>query len=265
MSEPAYYIGTMGFTYEPWRNGAFYPAGMKQSQFLTYYSQRFNALEMDSTFYAVPPPETVERWTAVTDADFIICPKTPRSITHELRAGSAVEPMLAFLEVMRRLGGQLGPVLIQFPPDFTSGAMARLTEFLAALPTDLRYAVEFRHTSWDNPETAQMLASRRVAWVMADYIHMPQRIIQRTADFLYLRFLGRHGQFPSKDREQVDKTAVLQQWYEQINEHDGEITAVYAFFNDDYAGFAPATANKFKQIVGLASEEIRPIQQGRLF
>ncbi len=261
----SYHIGTMGFAYEQWRNGVFYPAGMGQRQFLGYYSQRFNTVEMDSTFYGVPQPTTLQRWTAVTNDGFIICPKTPRDITHDLRLGSAQEPMQAFLETMRLLGDKLGPILIQFPPDFTNDFLSRLDTFLATLPTDLRYAVEFRHRSWDTPETAKTLTKYNMAWVMADYIHMPQRISYRTADFLYLRFIGPHGQFSTKDHEIVDKTAVLQQWHHQIQAHHGEITAVYAFFNNDYAGYSPATCNKFKEIVGLPPEEIRPYQQGRLF
>jgi uncharacterized protein YecE (DUF72 family) len=261
----SYHIGTMGFAYDQWRNGVFYPAGMSQRQYLGYYSQRFNAVEMDSTFYGVPQPTTIQRWTAVTDSPFTICPKTPRDITHDLRLGNSQEPMRAFIDAMRLLGDKLGPIVIQFPPDFTNGALPRLSEFLAVLPTDLRYAVEFRHRSWDAPETADLLSKHNIAWVMADYIHMPQRITYRTTDFLYLRFIGPHGQFPSKDHEIVDKTAFLQEWHRQIEEHEGEITAVYAFFNNDYAGYSPATCNKFKQIVGLPPEEIRPYQQGRLF
>ena len=268
-----YHIGTMGFAYEQWRNGVFYPAGMSQRQFLGYYSQRFNAVEMDSTYYGVPQPTTLQRWTAVTESPFTICPKTPRDITTNLRLGNVIEPMFAFLNAIRLLGDKLGPILIQFPPDFTNDYHAPLAEFLAALPTDLRYAVEFRHRSWDTPETAQLLSKHNIAWVMADYIHMPQRITYRTADFLYLRFIGPHGQFATKDHEILDKTAVLQQWHQQIEEHTGEITAtstssvqsVYAFFNNDYSGYSPATANKFKQIVGLAPSEIRPYQQDRIF
>jgi uncharacterized protein YecE (DUF72 family) len=100
---------------------------------------------------------------------------------------------------------------------------------------------------------------------MADYIHLPPRIIARTADFLYLRFIGPHGQFPSKDREVVDKTAVLHHWRDDIQPHLEAVNAVYAYFNNDYAGYSPATANKFKQVMGLTTEEIRPYQQGRLF
>ena len=130
MSNPTYHIGTMGFAYEQWRNGVFYPAGMSQRQFLGYYSQRFNAVEMDSTYYGVPQPTTLKRWTAVTESPFIICPKTPRDITHNL--GNAQEAMLAFVDTMRLLGDKLGPILIQFSPDFTNDYHARLADFLAA-------------------------------------------------------------------------------------------------------------------------------------
>ena len=265
MTSLNYHIGTMGFAYEQWRNGVFYPAGMSQRQYLGYYSQRFNTVEMDSTFYGVPQPATLQRWTAVTSDGFIICPKTPRDITQNLRLGNVLEPMHAFLDTIRLLGDKLGPILIQFSPDFTNDYHPRLDTFLTALPVDLRYAVEFRHRSWDTPETAKLLAAHNIAWVMADYIHMPQRITYRTADFFYLRFIGSHGQYATKDHEIVDKTAVLQQWHQQIEEHRGEITQVYAFFNNDYSGYSPATANKFKEIVGLPSSEIRPYQQGRLF
>ncbi|MCA9875116.1 MAG: DUF72 domain-containing protein [Anaerolineales bacterium] len=260
-----WYVGTMGFAYEPWRNGVFYPAGMPQKQFLGYYSQRFNAVEMDSTFYGLPSAKTVQNWTAVTEPGFKISPKTPRAITHDLRLDDSAAQMATFLDTMRLLEDKLGAILIQFPPDFTVGAAQRVDHFLGQLPADLRYAVEFRHRSWDTPETAQMLAAHNTAWVMTDYLYMPARITYRTADFLYLRFLGRHGQYPDKDREVEDKTAVLQNWRAQVETHLEAIDTVYAFFNDDYAGYAPATANKFKKIVGMNVEEIRPYQQGRLF
>lgn len=260
-----WYTGTMGFAYEQWRNGVFYPAGMAQRQYLGYYSQRFNSVEMDSTFYGIPSPNSVKRWTAVTTPGFKISPKTPREITHDQRLGDGMAQMHHFLDAMRLLGDKLGAILIQFPPDFTFGAAERVNNFLTQLPADLRYAVEFRHLSWDTPETAQMLAAHNTAWVMADYIHMPPRITYRTTDFLYLRFIGPHGQFPGKHKEMVDKTAVLQQWHAQIQTHLDAIDTVYAYFNNDYAGYSPATCNKFKQIAGIETEEIRPYQQGRLF
>ena len=115
-----------------------------------------------------------------------------------------------------------------------------------------------------NPETAVLLKAHNLCWVAADYIHMPKRITP-TTDFLYLRFIGPHGQFASKDHEIIDKTDILQNWYQQIQPHLEKVTAVYAFFNNDYAGYSPETCNKFKRIVGADVGEIRPLQQGRLF
>lgn len=253
----------MGFGYKEWV-GAFYPAGMQPRSFLAHYSQLFNAVEIDTTFYGVPGAEQVQRWTAVTPPDFAFCVKTPRHITHELRLVNALEPMREFLEVVRLLEGKLHVVLIQFPPDFDYANFNIVRTFLKELPTGFRYAVEFRHRSWETPGTAVLLTDYDAAWVSADYIHMPRQV-KRTTDFIYLRFIGPHGQFVTKDKELVDKTAVLQTWYQHLQPHLDEVAAVYGFFNNDYSGFSPKTCNRFKEIVGVGGDEIRPLQQGRLF
>ncbi len=257
-------LGTMGFAYDQWRNGVFYPAGMQPRQYLGYYAQRFNAVEMDSTFYATPAVTAVRRWREVTPPSFKICPNVPRRITHELRLKDAEADLTFFLDTMRELGEKLGPIVVQFPPDYTFDHVGDLIHFFPLLPPDLRFAVEFRHRSWYKPETAMLLEQHRCCWIAADYIHLPKKL-HRTTDFLYLRFIGPHGRFPTKDREMVDKTPALQDWYAQIKPHLPEITAVCAFFNNDYAGFSPQTCNKFKRIAGIEPDEIRPLQQGRLF
>lgn len=258
-----WHLGTMGFSYKAWL-GPFYPAGMAQRNYLSYYAERFNAVEMDSTFYGTPTPETVRRWTAVTPPTFIICPKVPRAITHELGLQRAREMTRRFIDTMRLLGDQLGPILLQLPPGFTYAERGTLSDYLRALPADLRWAVEFRHRTWTRPETAVLLRDQNICLVAADYIHMPKRVVP-TTDFLYLRFLGRHGQFAAKDQEQVDKTAVLEGWWTQIQPLLEGMHAVYGFFNNDYAGFSPGTCNRFKRIAGIEPQEIRPLQQGRLF
>jgi uncharacterized protein YecE (DUF72 family) len=257
-----WHVGTMGFSYKNWL-GPFYPPGMPARNFLGHYSQHFNSLEVDTTFYGIPKIEQIERWTAVTPPHFTFCPKTPKAITHELGLTAGLGMMQQFLEVMAYFGDKLGVIVIQFGPDFTAVAHNTLDQFLSQLPHDRRFAVEFRHRSWERPETNELLARYNICRVAADYIHMPKNI-QRTADFLYLRFLGRHGQFPTKDKEQLDKTADLQQWLAQIQPHLPQVTDVYAFTNDDYAGFAPATSNRLKQMVGLEVEEVRPLVQARL-
>lgn len=259
----SYCIGTMGFAYKQWI-GPFYPAGMAARSYLAHYSQYFNTVEIDSTFYGMPSAASVERWAAVTPDDFTFCLKTPRAITHELRLVEAYQPMKEFLEVAGRLGNKLGVILLQFPPDFTHDYFSTLLAFLKSLPTGQRFAVEFRHRSWDTPGTATLLERYQVCWVSADYIYMPLAV-RRTADFLYLRFIGPRGRFPSKDRELVDRTADLEQWRQRLQPHLDGVDAVYGFFNDDYSGHSPATCNGFKSVLGLPKKEIRQLRQGRLF
>jgi uncharacterized protein YecE (DUF72 family) len=259
----SWYLGTMGFSYKEWQ-GPFYPAGMPARDYLAHYSQFFNAVEIDSSFYGTPRPDYVERWAAVTPPPFTFCPKTPRAITHDSHLPHAVEAMEAFVGTVALLGEKLGAILLQFPPDFTYAKFNPLMTFLKQLPPGRRYAVEFRHRSWDTPGTAALLEQHNICWVTADYIYMPKKI-QRTADFLYLRFLGRRGQFPSADREHVDKTPQLQKWWRQLQNHLDSVDTVYGFINDDYAGYAPATVNKFKKVIGLETKDGHPPQQGRLF
>ncbi len=91
------------------------------------------------------------------------------------------------------------------------------------------------------------------------------KTITRTTDFLYLRFIGPHGQYKTKDRELVDKTKELVEWNGRLQPHLDKTTAIYSFFNNDYSGYSPATCNRFKKIVGEDVGEIRPLTQGRLF
>ena len=258
-----WHIGTMGFAYRGWV-GPFYPAGLSQNKFLSHYSTLFDAVEIDSTFYGIPRPEQVKRWTAVTPNNFTFSLKTPRAITHERGLAKGLPQMFEFLEVAAMMAEKLGVILIQFGPKFTASAMKALDEFLNQLPSNIRYAVEFRHPSWENADTNALLSRHNVCRVAADYIHMPKKI-HRTTDFLYLRFIGPHGQFGTKDREMVDKTTILKTWYEALKPHLNHVSAVHVYINNDFSGFSPATCNRFKKIVGVPAKEIRPLQQGRLF
>ncbi|MFN2134722.1 MAG: DUF72 domain-containing protein [Candidatus Promineifilaceae bacterium] len=258
-----WYLGTMGFGYKEWV-GPFYPDGLQARHHLAYYAERFNGLEIDSTFYGVPKASTVERWRDVTPQGFRICPKMPQSITHEARLVGAEEETYQFLERMRLLQQKLGPILIQFPPDFTRDEVGSLIHFLPQLPQDLRFAVEFRHRSWLKPETGVLLQAHNLCWVSADTIYVPRQITP-TTDFLYLRFIGPHGRFATKDRLELDRSAELETWWQELQPLLATVRVAYAFFNDDYEGFSPETCNRFKRIIGLEPGEIRPMQQGRLF
>jgi uncharacterized protein YecE (DUF72 family) len=252
----------MGFSYKSWL-GPFYPAGMPSKNRLAHYSTIFDTVEIDSTFYGAPRPEVIANWYQTTPENFTFCLKTPKAITHESDLVECGDAMLAFVEPAVLLKEKLGCILLQVAPDLPAKTAANLNQLLSQLPKNVRFAVEFRNDSWAVDETAELLRQNGVCWAAAEYIYMPKTII-RTTDFLYLRFLGRHGQFPTKDKEMVDKTEELEKWYEKIKPHLPEVNTVYSFFNDDYAGFSPASANRFKRVIGLDAEEIRPPQQPRL-
>ncbi len=257
-----WHIGTMGFSYKSWL-GPFYPAGMPAKNRLSHYSTLFDTVEIDSSFYGAPRPEVIVRWYQTTPENFTFCLKTPKAITHEASLVEGVDEMLAFVATAVLLQQKLGCILLQFAPDFTFEQADNLNQLLSQLPDNVRFAVEFRNDSWAVEETAALLRQHGVCWAAADYLYMPKTIV-RTADFLYLRFLGRHGQYATKDKEMVDKTAELQQWHEKIQPHLPEVNTIYSFFNDDYAGFSPASANRFKRVVGMDAENIQPPQQPRL-
>ena len=197
-----WYLGTVGFSYKDW-DGVFYPTGTPARSYLAHYSQIFNAVELDSTFYGTPPPSRVRHWAATVPPEFKFCVKTPRQITHEMGLTEASQDMHNFINTMRLLGDKLGAILIQLPPNFTAIEYDTVDTFLAKLPTGLQYAIEFRHESWFTGETAALLKTHEVCWTSADYLDLPKQIAL-TTNFLYIRWLGRHGQFARKNREQVD-------------------------------------------------------------
>ncbi|MCB0223636.1 MAG: DUF72 domain-containing protein [Anaerolineae bacterium] len=258
-----WYLGTVGFSYKDW-NGVFYPPGTAARQYLAHYSQIFNSVELDSTFYGTPPPERVQQWAMTAPPGFKFSVKTPRQITHDLRLIGAIEPMMTFLETMNLLGDKLGPVLIQLPPSLTIGAIDTVNDFITALPAEWRYAVEFRHESWFTPQTAALLAAHRICWVSTEYVDVPKQVVP-TTDFLYIRWLGRHGQFEYKGQEQIDVTPQLHWWIDQLQPHLPRFETIYGFFNNDYSGHSPRTCNRFKEMIGLATSYPEIPQQGRLF
>jgi len=258
-----WHLGTMGFSYSDWA-GPFYPETLTQRNYLKHYSRFFNAVEIDSTFYGTPRVATVQRWMAATPDDFRFCPKTPRMITHDKGLRGAHLDMADFIIVMRELGEKLGVILIQLPPSYGADHSDVLDTFLGELPGDLQFAVEFRHPSWHQSHTEQMLLSHNVCWAGTEYPDLP-RGVKRTADFIYFRLIGRHGQFDHHDHEQFDRSENLNWWYQHLNTHLDSVKGFYGFFNNDYAGFGLGSCNQFKVLAGLPAPNLRPPQQERLF
>ena len=154
------HVGTSGWAYPEWRPD-FYPEGLPQERFLSYYSSVLPACEINATHYKVHPEDVVARWAEQTPEGFRFAAKAHRRLTHVRAlppAAGGAAFLARFLESLAPLGARLGAVLIQFPPtrERDDGA---LEGFLGCLPPGLPVALEFRHESWFAPEVEERIAA----------------------------------------------------------------------------------------------------------
>jgi uncharacterized protein YecE (DUF72 family) len=124
-------IGTQGWNYAAWV-GPFYPEGTRPADMLPLYARAFDTVEVDSTFYATPPPNTVRGWASRAPDGFVFALKLPQEITHERHLRRAEAETDTFIERARILGPKLGPILVQLGPEFTPPDFPALAAFVPA-------------------------------------------------------------------------------------------------------------------------------------
>ncbi len=198
------FAGTSGFAYPSWKP-RFYPADLPSKKFLEYYSRRLNSVEINYTFRRLPAATTLENWIKATPPDFLFCLKAHQRITHILRLKEASEFTGIFLRSIDplRAAHRLGPILFQLPPYFRCDS-GRLADFLAGLPKELRYAFEFRHSSWLVDPVYRLLEQNNIAlcWAESEKFEVPEVI---TSDFVYFRL--RKAEYPEEERKVISATA----------------------------------------------------------
>jgi uncharacterized protein YecE (DUF72 family) len=246
-------VGCMGWSYQEWV-GPFYPPETPAGDYLERYAEHFDTVELDTTFYHTPRPAVVRGWAQRTPDDFRFTAKLPREVTHDRRLRDADEPLAGFLRTMAPLGEKLGPILLQFPPDFhnTEADWNALAEFLPLLPADFAFAAEFRHRSWLNERTYELLRRHDVAWTIIELYYMP-REFTTTADHTYIRLLGDRRKIQSVDREQIDRSRELDAWAEAIETIAESVPSVWVLVNNHYAGHSPQTVRQLSGRLGLTS------------
>ena len=222
-------------------------------------------------FYGTPRESQAKAWAQAAPDDFRFCPKVPRLVTHELRLVDAQEPLAEFVRVMGLLGRKRGPMLLQFPPDFTRQELPALERFLPVLDdirewdAAARFAVEFRHRSLIGPDVSALLQkSHNVALAAVDYAPMPRRF-ELTADFVYLRLIGRHGAYPHHRASQADRTPDLARWANVLRENASRFASAFIFCNNDYEGYSPLTADRMLDLLGQSVPAAPAPVQGSLF
>ena len=246
------HMGTSGWSYKDWR-GVFYPQGQKSVDYLSFYAQKMDSVEIDSTFYGIPRASTVENWFKVTPDHFLFCPKAPQQITHKKRLQNCGEEWRIFLDRMRLLKHKLGPVVMQFEYKF------KFAEYFETLESFLREAefgetklcIEVRDKNWYQPAAFDLLRQHNVALVLSDLYYMP-RISEITADFTYIRLLGNRHRIPDDfSRVRLNRDKDFDFWSEKINGFLDKNLEVYVYSNNRYQGHAPSTIDSLKKRIPI--------------
>jgi uncharacterized protein YecE (DUF72 family) len=233
-------IGCSGWNYADWR-GAFYPQREPQRRWLELYAERFDTVEVNNTFYRLPKVDAVSSWVKQTPDGFTFAVKASRYLTHIRRLTDMSEGVKRFYERIEPLqrADRLGPVLWQLPENFHRDDQ-RLEAWLTALPAG-RHTIEFRHPSWFVPPVLRALRERDVALTIGDHPQRPFQSHAATASWRFVRFhYGARGRAGNYSQRELDTWARrIAQWRRQ--------TEIYAYFNNDWSGFAPANARELKR------------------
>jgi uncharacterized protein YecE (DUF72 family) len=228
-------IGCSGWNYDDWRGGL-YPAGEPKRRWLELYAESFDTVEVNTTFYRLPTREAVAAWVRQTPDSSTFAVKSSRYLTHIKRLRDPGQGIDRFYERIEPLieAGRLGPVLWQLPANFHRDD-ERLSAGLDELPSG-RHTIEFRHASWFAAPVIERLRERGVALTIADHPQRPFQTPVATTDWRYVRFhfgaRGRHGNYSPTE---------LETWARRIA-HWSRREEVFAYFNNDWRGFAPANA-----------------------
>ena len=266
-------IGTSGWNYPTGKgtwNGIFYPLPEdRQRGFdeLSFYAERFNTVEVNSTFYGQPRANATLGWVKRTPAGFDFAVKLFQKFTHPNMSIDPGPVTQADVDAFKggidplAAAGKLGPLLVQFPSSFqrTQEAVDYLDWLLKAF-ADFELAIELRHRTWsDAPETAQLLNERRAAWVQIDEPKFPSSIRQdlkgKGSDLYYLRLHGRNSKEWWDHAESEDRYNYFYSGEElapiasTVRDIRSMVKKAYLFLNNHFSAQSVANAVTLKKML----------------
>ncbi len=225
-------VGVSGFSYASWK-GRFYPKETKSEDFLRYYSQHLDTVEINSSFYAPPKEATVRGWAGRTDDKFVFSFKAPQLITHILKLGEgSSEAAGRFSKTLSLLGPRLGPVLFQLPP-YMKANEKLLADFLSK--TSGARVFEFRHESWLQDSTYRLLEEHGVGFCIAETEEM-QPVFRVTGGFVYLRL-----------RKDTYDAGSIEKWGKEIGKLVKGLPVSYVYLRHDDTGENAILAQKLAE------------------
>jgi uncharacterized protein YecE (DUF72 family) len=240
MTRKGLYVGVSGFSYTGWK-GNFYPKDLKSEDFLGYYSQRLNSVEINSSFYAPPTAAMIKSWSQKTQDQFQFSLKSPRQITHILKLGKGASDAAKKLNAtLQLLGSKRGPILFQLPP-FLRQDLKLLESFLKETEEVTKKVFEFRHESWLEETTYDLLDEYQAGFCVAETEDI-KPVMKVIGDVAYFRL--RMGSYDKKSMEK---------WSMAIRELSRDAAETYAYLRHDETGENATLAVQLKEDIGKSS------------
>jgi uncharacterized protein YecE (DUF72 family) len=252
------HLGCAVWSFPGW-TGDLYPAGTRSKDYLSLYSKYFPAVEGNTTFYAVPPIKTLEKWQAETPDDFRFCLKLPRDFTHSGLLVPQLPKAIDFLELVDEfLADKLSMVFVQLPPGYQPKKMPDLSKFLTNLvKVGVPLALEVRNLEWFQPAASAEL-QKMLAGLGIDQVTLDTQAIYQTAAESELPFICKKPQVPllsaptsmiryvSHPRQAVNEP-FLRAWADRLQTWPADIDT-YFFVHCPIEEYSPHNARYARQI-----------------
>lgn len=245
MKDGKIHIGTSGWSYKSWI-GSYYPEKLKATDWLLFYANDFDVVEINASFYRLPKIETVENWTAKVPPQFNFCPKASRYLTHIKRLKEPEEPMERFFGIFEPMKKKMGPVLFQLPPNlkFDYDVTEHFFKLLHKKYKAYDFALEVRHETWMDNSALDLMAKYDIAFVISQSgVGFPYSEMV-TSKNIYVRFHGPEKLYASSYTDKMLKgfAKKFKAWMKEG--HD-----IWVFFNNDWYTYAIHNAKTLKQMI----------------
>lgn len=226
-----FYSGTSGVVL-PVPNKLSFPPEFQEKSRLTYYASLFNSVEINSSFYKVPMPATVQKWAESVPEDFRFTFKLWKGITHNKGLDFKVEDVNHFMQVIAQAGSKKGCLLVQFPPSLKVSGIRQTEKLMLAIQQadsaqNWKIALEFRDRSWYVEETYDLLNDYNMGIVLHDKSAAASPLLEPATAFVYLRFHGPGGNYKGSYDD-----GFLYEYAQYIKDWQRDGKSVYVYFNN---------------------------------
>ncbi len=241
---------------------------MENKAWLPYYSQIFNYVEIDSTFYNIPSESMVKNWDRRTPDNFRFTAKFPKIITHDKKFKNVEKELELFYETMEPLKDKILALLIQLPPSYQlKEGLEDFNSYNFFFEGSFRYAVEVRHPSWFNDLAYNFFKNNNIAmvWSQMDRLQTPPIV---TSDFVYLRLIGDRRLAESQfGKIQIDRAEEIGNWankMREIRQNQKDVRVGIVAANNHYGGYGPGTVSMFREMMDMEPLSFENVDMNRI-